>query len=234
MSGCSLRPSHCSGNHRETSALKIRYTLTERLMIRPRFLVQRQMKCAEEGGCLNREWTRIHANSCSVPVWVRFELLFNRGGLRSHGTKTVHFPVFFDSIRVHSRPFAVQNCFPPTLSKLLTCRAVRSSASLTNSLDSMARTSFVVEPKFAKGTLPVRLLGRVAFCQHFGQAQGQARSLTGCLWVSTQTIFVLRSIAVFRNHRVLHFGLTPKSKRRPSGSARSVNRQQLSWSDPGA
>ena len=114
--------------------------------------VQRQMKCAEEGGCLNREWTRIHANSCSAPVWVRFELLFNPGGLRSHGTKTVHFPVFlilFAFIRVHSRPFAVQNCFPPTISMLLTCRAVRSSASLTNSLDSMPRTLFVHEPEYS-------------------------------------------------------------------------------------
>jgi hypothetical protein len=64
------------------------------------------MKCAEEGGCLNREWTRIHANSCSTPVWVRWELLFNPRGLRSRGTKQLIFPLFlilFAFIRVHSR-----------------------------------------------------------------------------------------------------------------------------------
>ena len=42
------------------------------------FAVQRQMKCAEEDSCLNREWTRIHAKSCSDPVGPRFELLLNR------------------------------------------------------------------------------------------------------------------------------------------------------------
>jgi hypothetical protein len=55
-------------------------------LFRVQIKVHRQMKCAEEGGCLNREWTRIHANSCSAPVWVRWELLFNPRGLRSRGT----------------------------------------------------------------------------------------------------------------------------------------------------
>ena len=27
------------------------------------------MKCAKEGRCFNREWTRIHANRCKESVW---------------------------------------------------------------------------------------------------------------------------------------------------------------------
>ncbi len=52
----------------------------------------------------------------------------------------------FASIRVHSRPFAVQICFPSTLPKLLTSGSALSLSSPNNSLDSMPRTSFVVEP----------------------------------------------------------------------------------------
>jgi hypothetical protein len=40
-----------------------------------------RMKCAEEDWSLDREWTRIHANSRSGKVWVHFEWLLNRRGL---------------------------------------------------------------------------------------------------------------------------------------------------------
>ena len=67
--------------------------------------VQRQMKCAEEDRSLNREWTRIAAvikcgfisndslNSAGYEVMAREQRIL----------------AFFDLIRVHSRPFAVQN-----------------------------------------------------------------------------------------------------------------------------
>ena len=57
---------------------------------------------------------------------------------------------FFDIIRVHLRKFAVQICFPSTPSKWLTFRSVLSSPSLNNFLDSVLRTSLVVEPVFKR------------------------------------------------------------------------------------
>ncbi len=56
------------------------------------------------------------------------------------------FCCFFDLIRVHSGPFAVQICFPSTLSKSLTSRSVLSLSSPNNFVDPLLRTSFVDEP----------------------------------------------------------------------------------------
>ena len=52
---------------------------------------------------------------------------------------------FFDFIRVHLCPFAVQICFPFTLPKLLTTRPVLSSPTANSFLDSELLTSFGVE-----------------------------------------------------------------------------------------
>ncbi len=48
--------------------------------ISDKMAVQRQMKCAAEDRSLNREWTRIHANSGSDKVWVHFERLVKQRG----------------------------------------------------------------------------------------------------------------------------------------------------------
>ena len=102
----------------------------------------------EEYYCLNREWTRIHANSCRV----------QRGGVSNESSAGTSWEAMaqnrfifrcFNFIRVHSRPFAVQFCFPSTLPNSASPQSVLCSSPRINSLDFVLRTSFVVEPRNA-------------------------------------------------------------------------------------
>ncbi len=81
----------------------------------PETQVQRQMKCAAEDRSLNREWTRMDANTRE---YTRIAAVIKCGFISNDSLNSAGYEVmareqrilaFFDLIRVHSRPFAVQN-----------------------------------------------------------------------------------------------------------------------------